>query len=213
MTEKLRAQIRAGRGLLGLSQKDFGEIIGASFSKISKAENGLTKEAGVLDELKQELERLGVVFLPTGGVDILGDRSYSEVIKGKDCYFVFLGRLLDMEPAEELLVGFATDRASRPEVNERYRELRARGVKMRQLIAADDDYILGPFEEYRTVPNKYFTNLVTVIYGNILGELSGNEEAVRITRDPRRLEAERNVFEFFWDHGEAPVKTSAGERF
>ncbi|MCE7887996.1 MAG: helix-turn-helix domain-containing protein [Alphaproteobacteria bacterium PRO2] len=210
---KLRAQIRAGRELLGMTQKDLSQHLGVSFAKISKAEIGDTKSGDVLLEIKRALERLGIVFTKNG-VELAHD--YVDILEGEDCYLRLLDEIssaLSESEDKELLIMFSSDQVSPQEVNARYRQLRKNGVKMRQLIKKGDTHIMGPLKEYRTIPEKYFTNIVTVIYGKNVAQVSGDEMRIIIHHDARLAERERKIFGYFWDTGAKPTYSKAEERF
>lgn len=211
--QRLRAQIRAGRELLGLTQSDLSAVTGASLSKISRAESGETKSGDVLLELKKALEKQGIKFT-AGGVELVEDRL--EVIEGTECYLRFLEDVhetLKDSDDKTLYLMFASDRESSRSVNDKYRAMRADGINMRQIIEERDTYILGPLEEYRTIPAKYFTNIVTAVYGNKVGQVNGTETRVTIQHDSALAGREKNIFGYFWNTGGRPEKTTATERF
>ena len=209
--QKLRKQIRAGRVLLGMDQSALAQAINMTLAKISRAEKGETKSVKILQDIQKEMEKLGVVFLPSGGVDI--SAGHIEIIEGRRCYVELLNRVMADSAVKELLIMFASDKASPPEVNERYRFIRKNGIKMRQLIEEGDTYIMGSLSEYRTVPTKYFTNIVTLVYGNCVAQVNGDETRIVIYNDARLAQRERQIFSYFWDQGELPEYTSADERF
>ncbi len=209
--KKLRAQIRAGRELLGMKQAELAAHLGFSLSKLSKAETGDTKSGNVLLEIKVGMEKLGVVFT-TNGVEF--SENHIEIIEGEHCYVRLLDKILiECSSNTELLIMFASDKVSPPDVNERYRALRARGVQMRQLIKEGDSYIMGELKEYRTIPKQYFSNIVTVIYDGMVAQVTGDETRIVVLHDVKFAERERLVFESFWDRGHQPKSSSADERF
>jgi transcriptional regulator with XRE-family HTH domain len=212
---RLRAQIRAGRELMGMKQADLAEMLDVSLSKVSRAESGETKSGDILLELKRALEQAGVRFTASG-VERVENRV--ELIEGKGCYLKLLDRVERLFAEEQiedrtLYVMFASDKVSTDAVNERYRRLRAQGVKMRQLISKADNYIMGELEEYRQIPAEYFTNIVTVIFADKLAQVNGDETTVTVQHDAALAQRERLVFSYFWDTGSMPVKSIAEERF
>ncbi len=208
---KIRRQIKAGRALLSMDQMQLADALGMKHAKISRAESGETKSSNILHEIMKGMERLGIIFLPSGGVD--KSNGYVEIIEGQGCYIQLLNKIIADTSVDEILIMFATDKDSPPEVNERYRFLRKNGVGMRQLIQDGDTYIMGDLEEYRTIPEKYFTNIVTLVYGNNIAQVNGDETRVVIFSDLLLAERERRVFNYFWDHGKIPEKSTADERF
>lgn len=208
---KLRQQIKAGRALLSMDQSQLAHALGMKHAKISRAENGETKSEDVLKEIQRGMEKLGIIFLPSGGVD--RSMGHIEIIEGANCYVQLLGRIAAEKAIDELFIMFASDSVSPPEVNALYRILRKAGIRMRQLIRKGDTYIMGQLEEYRTISEKYFTNIVTVVYGNQVAQVSGDETRIVIYHDPPLAERERKVFSYFWDHGGIPEHSTADERF
>lgn len=211
--DRLRGQIRAGRELLNMKQADLAAFLDVSLSKVSRAESGDTKSGDVLLQIKEGLERCGVKFT-SHGVEL--DESRLEVIEGRDCYLRLLDdvyRTLKESDDKEILLMFASDKASPPEVNHRYRFMRQHGVKMRQLIEEGDAYLLGALEEYRTIPSAYFTNIVTVIYADKVAQVNGSETRLTIQHDAPLAEREKKMFSYFWDTGKKPEKSDAPERF
>lgn len=210
---KLRSQLRAGRELMGMTQSELAEALSLGLQKISKAENGNTKTEGPLREIKQGMERLGVLFTPNG---VEFAHSHIETLEGEQCYLRLLEDVyhtLAPQQDKELLIMFASDAVSPPEINDYYRFMRKQGLTMRQIIAENDDYIMGPLEEYRSIPSKYFTNIVTLVYRNEVAQVSGDERRITIHRNDRALaDRERKTFAYFWDTGTEPSSSSAMEK-
>lgn len=210
---KLRAQIRAGRQLIGMNQKQLATHLGVSLAKISKAETGETKSGDVLLQIKAGMEKLGMVFTKNG---VEFSKGHIEIIEGEGCYIRLLDeifRVLSMGKDKIFLIMFASDKVSPSPVNDRYRFMRSKGLKMRQLIKRGDSYIMGPLNEYRTIPEKYFTNIVTLVYGNYVAQVSGDETRITIHHDARLANRERKIFQYFWDTGGKPEKSEAVEKF
>lgn len=84
---------------------------------------------------------------------------------------------------------------------------------MKQIIESGDQYILGPLDEYRTIPQKYFTNIVTLVYGNRVAQVNGTETRITIQTDDQLSRKEKLMFQYFWDTGTQPNKTISKERF
>lgn len=210
---RLRAQIRAGRELLNMKQSDVAEIMQVSLSKISRAESGETKSGDILLEIKGCLEKKGIQFTATG-VELVENRL--EVLQGRGCYLRLLDHAyetLKNSDDKTLFIMFGSDHVSPPEVNDRYRRMRKSGIMMRQIISEDDTYIMGDLDEYRAVPAKYFTNIVTVIYAGKLAQANSDETIITLQHDPALAEREKRMFEYFWSTGKKPKKSLANERF
>lgn len=210
---KLRAQIRAARELLLLKQSDLAEALGISLSKLSRVESGETKSGDILLEVKQGLEKLGIRFTNNGVERV---QSRVEVIEGDGCY----ARLLDdvyqtllCADDRTMFIMFSSDKASPPEVNYRYRLMRQNGISLKQLIEENDHYIMGDFEDYRTIPSKYFTNIVTVIYSTKVAQVNGPANLISILDDEQLAMREKGIFAYFWDLGKKPEISEAQEKF
>lgn len=208
---RLRGQIRAGRELIGLKQADLAETLGVSLSKISRAESGETKSGDTLLELKSALERRGVRFTHSG-VELR--ESHVEILEGPECALRLLDRIfMRLKDAEEkkFMVLFSCEKVSPPEVNVHYQMMLDAGITFRKLVSDQDDHILGNLEDYRTIPAKYFNNIVTLIYGDRVAQFSGSEKQVTIHHDSLYAERERKIFSYLWDIGGRPGSTSAKE--
>lgn len=210
---RLRSQIRAGRELIGMSQVELAEALGSNKSRISRVESGDIKSLDTLFEIKTGLEQLGISFTRTG-VEL--NEEPIEILEGEDCYLRLLDDVystLKGASDKELLIMFASDSASPPEVNNRYQFMRQNGIRMRQIIEEGDHHILGKLEEYRTIPAEYFTNIVTVIYASKVAQVSGTETRLTIQKDEQLSTREKKMFSYFWDNGKKPEHSSVKERF
>lgn len=210
---RLRSQIRAARELLMLKQVELAENLGISLSKLSRVENGDTKSGDILLEVKHGLEKLGVRFL-ANGVELV--QSHLEIIEGEGCYQKLLDdvfQTLIKSEEKTLYIMFASDRVSPPEVNYRYRLMRNAGITMKQLIEEGDTYILGELEEYRSIPSRYFSNIVTLVYADKVAQVNGSESLITIQNDHQLAIHEKGLFSHFWDTGKKPEFSNAPERF
>ena len=194
-----------------MDQPQLAEALGMKVDKISRAESGQTKSVDILLDIQDQMKRLGIIFLPSGGVDI--SSGYIQIIEGKDCYIKLLKNILVDDLVEELLIMFASDKVSPPKVIELYRYIRKNGVQMRQLIKEGDTYIMGELNEYRTIPEKYFTNTVTLVYGNCVAQVNSDETKIVIYNDSGLSKHVHKNFNYYWDHGGIPEKSTADERF
>lgn len=210
---KLRAQLRAGRELLGMKQYELAVTLGVDKQKISRIESGETKSTDVLLEIKHGLERLGIRFT-ANGLEIV--ENHLDIIEGEGCYLKLLDdvyKTLKDASDKTLFIMFASDRASPPEVNFRYRQMRSIGILMRQLIEEGDQYLMGELEEYRTIPSKYFTNIVTLIYADKVAQVNGSESLITVQTDNQFAMREKKLFGYIWDTGKKPEISIAPERF
>ena len=170
-------QIRAARALLNWSQSDLAERAGLSQTGIARIESGVNQPN------VQTMENI-------------------RTIVGEDCYIELLldvSRTLRDHPEKELLIWFANDRMSPPPVNDLYRQIRASGIKMRQIIEEGNHYRLGGNNEYREFPSRYFINVVKLSYGNKYAILNGKETRVTIQKDEIAAASQKALFNFLWD--------------
>ena len=162
-------QIRAARALLDWSQTDLADKAGLSQTGIARLENGThTPNTLTLDKIVNALEKQGIHFTAKG----LEKNEYPVYNTSADthekAYLKLLEdaheHLLTLEDPE-LLIMFSDDSVSSPAVNQKYRQMRQDNIKIRQLIKQGNTYIVGPLKEYRYIPEKYFINRVTLVYG------------------------------------------------
>jgi len=210
-------QIDAALGLLGRSRKDFAEEFGINTSTFNSYFTGKSSiPSGRLGEIQRWFENAGIYFT-RNGVEL--DDNPIVTLRDPDverCYLLLLedvARALANERKCELLITCADDRVSTESVNNAYRKLRANGVAMRQLIEEGNNYYLGPREEYRCIPSRYFINRVTLIYGDNVAIVTSGETAITILRDPVNAERERNNFELLWSMLDPPSESTADEKF
>lgn len=196
-----------------MNQKALADVLNVSLSKVSRAESGETKSGDILLTIQEGLEKNGVRFTPNG-VEL--SENYLEIIEGEGCYLKLLDDVyftLKDSNDKTLYIMFASDKVSPPAVNDRYKFMRRNGILMRQLIRDDDEYIIGPLDEYRGIPKKYFTNIVTLIYGNKVAQANGDETRIAVQNDNRLADREKGVFCYFWDTGVQPVRSISKDRF
>jgi len=108
---------------------------------------------------------------------------------------------------------FSDDRVSPPKVNEKYREMRAHGVKMRQLVQEGNEYQIGPLSEYRYLPAHNFINRVTLIYGNRITNETNDTCRAIVKIDPLNAEIQRNLFDLLWNVLPEPERSIADVKF
>lgn len=213
-------QIRAARAML-----DWGADRLASETKLNKntihnIEKGATLARG--DSLSKIME----VFA-SQGIEFLGDKGVmqkdEELVRltGDNIFFKILDDVIatcqKMKDAEALFA-CVVDELSPPVVVENYRRLRATGIRMRSLIKEGDTFLMGKLDEYRQLPEKFFHNNPMIIYGNkvafmVLNADTNTDKMAIVLSNPHTSAAMRNLFEFIWQHSEAPTKTTAEEHY
>lgn len=209
-------QIRAARALLNWSQKELADAAGLSQTGIARIENGAHQPTTQsLHKIKAALEDSGIEFIQGG---VLRRDDSVRIITGPDCYMRLLEDVqatLADRPAKdrELMIWCADDRQSPAAVNDMYRAMRRDGIRMRQLTAEGNSWLLGPLEEYRYIPADYFVNVVKLNYGDKFATVNGTETRVMIHKDEDASRSQRAIFDLLWSVLPQPKRSDADERF
>ncbi len=209
-------KIRAGRAYLNWTQEKLAAESDLSFQGIQKIERGETQPtARTQEKIVRAFAKNGVNFRSKG----IEYEEYPVIfVDGNDhesCYIQLLQDAfehLKQKKDPELLIMFSDDKVSPPAVNDLYRQMRAAGIKMRQLVQEGNTYIMGSLDEYRYVPKEFFINRVTLIYGNRIANETANFNRALIKVDPINADIQRNTFNMLWSMLKKPEKTTADER-
>lgn len=208
-------QIRAARALLNWSQSDLAERAGLSQTGIARIESGVNQpNLQTMERITQAFDDAGIEFLRNG---VFRTDDNIRTFVGEDCYVQLLNDVLKTlkdSSDKELLIWFADDKVSPPLVNDMYRKIRHAGIKMRQIIEEGNDYRLGPNDEYREFPSKFFINVVKLSYGNKYAILNGKETRVTIQKDEVASTSQKFLFNYLWSVLPEPSGgTTAHEQF
>ncbi|MDD3183478.1 MAG: helix-turn-helix transcriptional regulator [Alphaproteobacteria bacterium] len=213
-------QIRAARGLLGWDAADLAEKAKLTRATLSNIENNLVQaRSGSLEKIVRVFSENGIEFLGDYGVELRNDRLVT--LKGENIFFRVLDDVvatLRNAQKPEALFACVDDQVSPPVVIENYRRLRKTGIKMRSLVREGDTYLMGNLEEYRYLPEAFFHNSTTVIYGDkvatmILDPETKKDENAIIIRNPHVAAAQRNLFNLIWSVSKQPKVTKADIRY
>lgn len=214
---KFSEKLRAARALLNWTQDEVAGAADVSVASIRKIEAGENSPTGRTQaKILKALEKHGISFSAKG---VEKDEFPVYFIEGESHEDAYLKLLADafehLKGAEdpELLIMYADDSVSPPSVNAAYREMRAAGIRMRQLVAEGNTYIIGPLQEYRYIPKEYFINRVTLVYGDCTANETGDVMRGMVRVDPLNAEIQRNTFNILWKVLEQPKETKANERF
>lgn len=209
--------MRAARALLAWKQEELANAAGVSSASIQKIEAGdNTPTERTQSKLLKALEKEGITFTANGLEKNKYPIYFTEGDSHEEAYLQLLEdahQHLKGRRDPELLIMFANDKVSPPTVNSMYREMRASGIKMRQLIEEGNRYIIGPLDEYRCIPSRYFINRVTLIYGDRIASETYDVCRGVIRVDPINAKIQRNVFDIFWETLPQPEETEADERY
>lgn len=209
-------QIRAARALIEIKQEDLAKAAGVSLTTIQRLEAGEEGNAKTQAKIKRALQSLGVSFTEKG---VTWDEFPVLFTYGDTHEKAYLQLLSDAHEHlktlknPELLIMYADDRVSPPSVNDKYRAMRKDGIKMRQLIKEGNEYIIGPLDEYRYIPAKFFANRVTLIYGDRIANETADVHRGIIRVDSLNAEIQRSTFNMLWEMLEKPKRSIADDRF
>lgn len=209
-------QIRAARAMIELTQEDLAREADISLATIQRIESGDEGNARTQAKIRKALHSLGVRFTESG---LIWDEFPVLFTQGNTHEEAYMQLLTDAHnhlktiKNPELLIMYADDRVSPASVNDKYRMIRKDNIKMRQFIKEGNDYILGPLDEYRYIPTKFFANRVTLIYGNRIANETADVRRGIVRVDPLNAEIQRNTFNMLWDMLEKPIRTISDERF
>lgn len=213
-------QIRAARALLGWDSAVLADKVGVTRATLSKIENSLVQaREGTMEKIQRVLEEHDIVFFGETGVELKNDQIVT--LKGENIFFRVLddviATLRGKEDAEALFA-CVDDKVSPPVVIENYKQLRKAKIAMRSLVKEKDTYLMGKLEEYRYLPEQFFHNSATVIYGDkfatmILDPETNTDTGAIIIKNPHVAAAQRNLFNRIWTTAEKPVKSTAKVRY
>ena len=210
-----RKYIRGARAILGWSRDDLSDESGVPSVTIKTFETG--DKIPTLETVNKILSAFHRhhIKITANGVEEVDDSV--TVIEGENSFIKLLEDVysyLKDEADEELLILNADDSKSPQDVINLYRRIRSAGIGMRQLVEEGNTYLMGDLDEYRYISKQYFVNRVSLIYGDKYAVIArGAEKKITIFKDFETAEAQRNLFEIVWSHGEKPMESVADERF
>lgn len=204
--------------MLDVSQGHVAEYLGIAANTLSKIESGQSDVSGTrLTDIQRFYEREGVEFTENDGVKRnLNPIFFIETDTHEETYLKILedvSEQLKGHKNPELLIMYSDDKVSSKKVNDKYRQMRNEGIKMRQLIEEGNTYMMGPLEEYRYIKKGFFINRVTLVYGDRIANETSNVLRASIRVDPINAEIQRNTFNMLWSILEQPVGSTSNERF
>lgn len=209
-------QIRAARALIELKQDELAEAANVSLTTIQRIEAGEDGNARTQEKIRRALQSLGVTFTEKGVVWDEFPVLFTHGSTHEEAYLQLISDAhehLKSVKNPELLIMYADDRVSPPSVNDKYRAMRKDGIKMRQFIKEGNEYIIGPLDEYRYIPEKFFANRVTLIYGDRIANETADVHRGIIRVDPLNAEIQRSTFNMLWDFLKKPERSISDERF
>jgi transcriptional regulator with XRE-family HTH domain len=207
------SQLRAARSYLNLDQQVVAEAVGVSKANISDIENEkATPKASTLDGIQKFFELHGIEFRHGG---IIPANKVIQIFEGNSAYLQLLDDVA--RHAQGLLLKSGVDESkSSPAVIAKNRELRARGIKMRNLVAPANTNLMGELDEYRHMPEALFTGGdVKLIYGTRVAYLMAWADVpkVIVINDSTIATEQARLFDYVWDHSTPAAATTATERY
>ncbi len=202
----------AARVALGLSQKEMAHDLGMTHVTLGEMERDPeSASASTREQVLDYFHRRGI-SVSDAGLKVLNEPI--RTIDGTGWYSKLLDDVL-WSGAKELLVEFADDRVSPPEVVEQLRNLRANGIKFRIMTEVKNTHIAGQLDEYRLLPSEDFHNIVNVTYGNKVAVGRGDKKSCVIFNDADLAQVSKTRFNLLWVTLPKPQTTSAQdhERF
>ncbi len=208
-------QIRAGRALLGWSQRDLATRARITQVTVTNIESGRTVGTrATFNAVQIALENEGIEFIENG---VRRCEDYLNIWAGDDAYLRLLDDIyfsLKASKGEALFLG-ADERKTLPGVVDSVRRIKNAGIRTRLLIEENNFHILGELKDYRQIPSRFFSNAVSVVYGDkyALLVIAPAGHRVYVIRNEQALSAQRGIFEFFWEHGVEPTQRTARQEY
>lgn len=194
--------------MLDWDAKDLAEKAGVSVTSVFKSEKGSGQiRALIAEKIVRAFNNHGVEFVQNGVslkddqiTTLAGDGVYIRLLED---VFHSIRRMVN----PEALFFFVDNSKSPPEVVATHEMLRKGGIKCRYLCRQNPDRIDFPIEDYRAVPNEYFHNNSSVIYGDkyatmLLDPETGEDRGAIIMKNPHIAAAQRNLFNLIWSKAE-----------
>ena len=206
-------QLRAMREACGWSQGQLAKKSGLTQPSISALEKGSVDNPNsqTISSIVSAFEAEGF-FFTENGIEHRTTNTYT--IEGEDCYLRLLDDAEKILPQTkgEILFSGANERRSPDIVIEKFNNMRKQGIKMRSLIEANDNYVMGDLNEYRWMPKNLFVDGdVKIIYADKVAYLVSWLKIPKIIfiQDKVIAEEARRQFNYIWERLPSPKKTTS----
>jgi len=210
-----RKDVKAARNYLEWSQKKLGEKCGSTEYTLNSLETKRhkpTKE--LLDKITEVFAEEGIRFISSGGFRI--EKDIVTIYEGEDCYFKLQYDILKTcgENKDEVLYLGNDDSKSIPKIIHNEQKIYDLQIPCKYLIAKNNNYILAPIEDYKSIHEDYFLSTdVIVIYKNKISFASSinkvdRSEKVIVINDQGIANQYKKYFYRLWDKGEIIKKSS-----
>lgn len=219
------SDIRGARAALDWTQMELAYKCGVNIATVTSIEKEKSKPSKeLLEKMANVFAEEDIYFLPSGGYKV--EQDVAKFYEGVDAYQKVLVDALKTcasDKKEVLLLG-DDDRRSSDKVNATYEDMYNAGIHFKYLIAKENNYCLGPIEEYRQIDKDLFlSNDVILIYDDkvmFFAELEGDLESYKLTkvktiilRNKELANKFRAHFYRLWDKGRKVEKSSAEQIF
>lgn len=214
------SDIRAARARLNWSQKDLADKCGVSQVTIATTE---TEKSHPSKELLEKMAKVfmeeNIYFHANGGFKV--EEKLVKIYEGVDAYSKALKDIYKhcLPDKKEILMLGNDDSRSNDTVNNIHKEYYPLGIPVKYLIAKENDYVLGPVEEYKKIDKELFLSKdVVLIYDDrilFFAEEEGDLEKYKLTKVQIIILKSRGMAEQFkayfyrlWDKAEKVTKSS-----
>ncbi|MCL2468704.1 MAG: helix-turn-helix domain-containing protein [Alphaproteobacteria bacterium] len=202
-------QIRAARILARWDAQELAQRVGLSRVSIQNIERGESiPKTETLEKITRVFARAGIEFIGQRGVAFRDDQIVT--LHGDHIFFRLLDDViaeLKDQPHPEVLFSCVDESVMSSVVIENIRRLRGAGIAMRSLIKEGDFYLRGDLKDYRFLPAPYWHHNSILIYGDKIATLLS--DTAIIVRNAPIAQAQKNMFDFVWDHAAAPTQSTA----
>ncbi len=205
-------QIKAARALLDWNQADLAKAAAISKPALANLERGTAQpRMETLNAITRALEEGGIEFTDGQGVRLRGEVLNVQVFEGKNALQRLWSDTLETlsNGGERLISGVDErifERLAKPEeIRKIIEKFNERGITNRILSREGDGYLIESPEQYRWIPQAFFSNVPFYVYGNKYAILI-TEPSARIVLIENKAIADsyRQQFEVMWKNGKMP---------
>lgn len=214
------ADIRAARAYKAWKQMDLAYKCKVNISTINAIETEKSKPSKeLLDTIATVFAEEGVYFLPGGGHKI--NKNILTVYEGSDCLLRLQDNIiqtLQNKKDKVVLVLGDDDEKLSPEEIEKDKEIYNAGIHFKSLISKDNDYIMGPLEDYRRIGKEHFISKDDIIIYDTkivlpVNVKNGIAEKLIALDDKDMSDWFKRYFNHLWEKGGRVTKSSVKQVF
>ncbi len=192
--------IRAGRAWLDWTQKDLAARVGINVTTLRLIETGASEpEQATVTAILRAFAREGLIISETG------IRYMPEQISRLNDFSVVLDDAAAiLQPGETLWLHCADERRNSEAVTRKFRQLEARGIKLRFTYARGNDFFTTAQENYRWIDPAYFASAeVQAAYADRYVEhIPGDTDTFLVIRNAPYAQSKARQIAWWWNNGE-----------